>query len=83
MNKTEILLMMQYETPTIPLEKICTAYFGCSKQTAKNKAKAGTLPVVAFRMGVSQKAPWLVHASDLAEYVDQLRTDAKSEWVGS
>ena len=83
MNKTEILLLMKYETPIIPLEKICDDYFGCSKGTAKNKAKASTLPVPVFRLSPSQKAPWMVHIKDLAIYIEQKREEAQKEWVGN
>lgn len=51
MNKTEMLLFVKYETPTIPLEVICEEYFGCAKGTAKLKAKAGSLPIPAFGWG--------------------------------
>jgi hypothetical protein len=82
MNKTELMLLLQFETPLIPLKKVSETFFSCTKQTAKNKAKAGTLPVPCMKMGESQKAPWLVHVSDLAKHIDQLRADAEKEWVG-
>lgn len=83
MNKTEILLLMQFETPTIPLESICESFLSLSTATAKQRAKAGTLPVPAFRLGESQKAPWLIHAQDLAHYIDLNRDAAKNEWIGN
>lgn len=82
MNKTEILLLMQFETPTIPLENICEMFLSISKATAKQRARAGTLPVPAFRLGESQKAPWLVHAQDLAYFIEKRRAEAKKEWLG-
>ena len=83
MNKTEIMLLMKYESPIIPLERICESYFGCSKNTAKQKAKSGTLPVPAFRLGSSQKLPWMINVQDLAQFIEQSRNEAKSEWVGT
>ena len=83
MNKTEMLLLVRYESPTIPLENICAEYFGCTKGTAKLKAKAGTLPVPAFRLGPSQKLPWMVKISDLAAFIDKTYEEAKREWVGT
>lgn len=77
-----MLLLMKFETPTIPLEKICEDYFGCSHGTAKQKAKAGTLPIPAFRLGYSQKLPWVVNISDLAAFIDRQYEEAKREWVG-
>lgn len=83
MNKTELLLLMRFETPAIPLEKICDEYFGCSRGTAQQRAKTGTLPVPAFRLGQSQKMPWLVKVEDLAAFIDKNHAIAKREWVGN
>ena len=77
---TALLLMAQYEKATIPLEDICKDYFGCSRHTAIEKAKASTLPIPAFRIGKTQKAPWFVHVTDLAEWIDKQREEAKEEW---
>ncbi len=82
MKKTEIILFMRFETPAIPLEKICDEFFGCSKGTAKQKASAGTLPVPAFRLGKSQKLPWMIKIEDLASFIDKSYEEAKKEWVG-
>ncbi|MDW3191268.1 MAG: pyocin activator PrtN family protein [Cytophagales bacterium] len=83
MNKTEMMLLMKFQSPTIPLKKVCTEYFGCSEGTAKNKAKAGTLPIPAFRLSPSQKAPWMVHTQDLASYIERQHEEAKDQWVGT
>lgn len=77
------MLLMKFESPTIPLKKVCGDYFGCSEGTAKNKAKAGTLPIPAFRLSSSQKAPWLIHTKDLAIFIESKRSEAKDEWVGN
>ena len=82
MNKTEMLLLIRFESPTIPLDSICREYFGYSIGTAKQKAKAGTLPVPAFRLGASQKMPWMVNITDLSAYIDKHYEDAKCDWVG-
>lgn len=71
---------MKFETTTIPLEKICNEYFGCSKGTAKQKARSGTLPIPAFRLGSSQKSPWVVDIMDLAGFIDDEHEVAKKEW---
>lgn len=81
MNKTEMLLYVKFESPTVPLENICHEFFGCSKGTAKQRAKAGTLPVTAFRLGLSQKMPWMIKISDLAVFIDKTHEDAKKEWA--
>lgn len=82
MNKTELLLLMQHESPAIPLAGICEQYFALTRTTANHRAKAGTLPIPAFRLSDSQKAPWMVHASDLAQYIEDRRAEAKREHVG-
>lgn len=82
MNKTELLLLMKHESPAIPLEAVCEDYFGCSKATAKQRARAGTLPIPAFRLGESQKLPWMIHLKDLAGFIDTRYESARNEWVG-
>jgi hypothetical protein len=82
MNKLELMLLMKFESPIIPLDRICQEYFGCSKNTAKQKAKSGTLPIPAFRLGSSQKLPWMINIQDLARFIEMNSTEAKKEWVG-
>jgi len=72
--------MAQYEKTTILLEEICVEYFGCSRHTAIQKAKAASLPVPAFQVGSGQKAPWFIHVTDLAELIDQKRKEAKEDF---
>jgi hypothetical protein len=80
--KTSLLLMAQFEKPVVPLEQICKEYFSCSRHTAFVKAKAGTLPVPAFRCG-SNKGTWMIHISDLAVMIDSQREQARKDWVGA
>ena len=80
--KTVFMLLAQYEKPIVKLEDICEEYFSCSRHTAFQKAKAGTLPVPAFRCGDSNKATWLVHITDLAALIDKHRAAAKTDWIG-
>lgn len=82
MNKIEMMLLMKFESPVIPLDKICYDYFGCSKNTAKQRAKSGTLPIPAFRLGKSQKLPWMINIQDLAHFIEKNSNEAKKEWVG-
>ena len=81
MNKTEIMLLMKFESPIIPLDNICNDYFGCSKNTAKQRARSGTLPVPVFRLGKSQKLPWMIKVQDLAHFIEKSSNEAKQEWV--
>ncbi|WP_018693549.1 pyocin activator PrtN family protein [Algicola sagamiensis] len=80
--KTAFILLAQYERAVVPIEEISETYFGCNRNTAIAKAKAGTLPVPAFRCGESQKNQWVIHLSDLAEFIDRQREIAKEDWVG-
>ena len=79
--KTSLLLMAQFEKPVVKLEDICEEYFSCKRHTAISKAKAGTLPVPAFRCG-SNKGVWMVHITDLAIMIDKQREEAKKDWLG-
>ncbi|RKQ50615.1 pyocin activator protein PrtN [Roseivirga pacifica] len=77
-----MMLLMKFESPVIPLDKICYDYFGCNKNTAKQRAKSGTLPIPAFRLGKSQKLPWMINIQDLAYFIEENSNEAKNEWVG-
>ncbi|HIB1682310.1 TPA: pyocin activator PrtN family protein [Salmonella enterica subsp. enterica serovar Muenchen] len=76
---TMFLLMAEFETPTIPLSEIAERYLGMKPSTADKKASCGDLPLPTFRIGNTQKAPRMVHVSDLAEYIDNQRKEAKKE----
>ncbi|WP_355661486.1 pyocin activator PrtN family protein [Halomonas salifodinae] len=65
----------------LPLEEVAPRFFGISPRTAGARASAQALPVPAYRAGDSQKAPWLVSAVDLAQYLDKRRTEAHEMWV--
>ncbi|MCJ8322746.1 MAG: pyocin activator PrtN family protein [Rhizobiales bacterium] len=79
---THFMLLAQFEKPVIPLIEVCKEYFNMSTHTACNRAKCGTLPVPAFRLGKSQKHPWLIHLNDLADLIDTQAAEAKREHVG-
>ena len=64
----------------LPLEEVAPRYFGISVKTASARALAQGLPVPAYRAVDSQKAPWLVSASDLANYLDKRRAEASEMW---
>lgn len=73
------LLMAEFETSTIPLSDISERYLGMKPSTADKKAGCGDLPIPTFRIGNGQKSPRMVHVSDLAEFIDKKRKDAKEE----
>jgi hypothetical protein len=77
---TFFCLMAEYGTAQIPLELVAEKFWGMSPQVAKNRAAVHGLPVAAFRGSDSQKAGWFISASDLADYLDKQRAEAKAVW---
>lgn len=77
---TMFLLMAEYETSNILLADIAEKYLGMASTTANKKAAAGLLPFPVYRLGISQKAAWVIHVQDLAEHIDTRRKTAKAEW---
>lgn len=77
MNSTYFGLLAEFGEANIPLEKVAPKYFGLKPEEAKKQAAMNRLPVPAFRVG-SQKAPWLVSATDLAELIDRQRAAGKA-----
>jgi hypothetical protein len=71
-------LLAEYGTGHIPLDK-CAHIFGLAPEEAAKRANRQALPVPAFRAG-SQKSPWLVDATALASFLDQLKIDADRDW---
>lgn len=79
-SQTLWMLMAQFDgKATVRLDEISLDYFAMSPAKAAVHAKHCTLPVPAFRMQPSQKAPWLVHLSDLAAHIDNCRAAAAKE----
>ncbi|WP_168386188.1 pyocin activator PrtN family protein [Erwinia amylovora] len=76
---TVFLLMAEFETSTIPLAAIAERYLGMRPSTADKKANCGELPLASFRIGAGQKSPRIVHITDLAEFIDKRRKEAKEE----
>lgn len=80
---TAFLLMAQFNKVIVPLDQISKEYFALAPRTAQNYAKAGRLPVPAFRGGEGNKAPWLVNVNDLAAYLDKQRDAAAKDQVNN
>jgi hypothetical protein len=71
-------LLAEYGTGHIPLDK-CAHLFGLAPEEAAKRANRQALPVPTFRAG-SQKSPWLVDATALASFLDQLKVEAARDW---
>ena len=72
------MLLAEYGTGDIPLAK-CADKFGMSPAEAARRAKVQGLPVPVFRAG-TQKSPWLVSATALAEWLDKQEKAANDAW---
>lgn len=81
MNRTLLMVMLQYEAAEIPLEAVCQEHFGMALPQAKRKAAEHALPVPFYRKAA--KGCWYCSAVDWADYLEQLSSDARTEWLKS
>lgn len=79
-NKTEIMLLMKYDSPIVKLND-CLEELGLKKADANRQASENMLPLPTFRLRDSQKSPRLIHIKDLAIYIDKQHQDAKQMWL--
>lgn len=77
---TEFALLAQYNKAFVPLEEICQDYFNLGEKQARNMAAKGQLPIPVMRGSRSQKSPYLVKVSDLAEYLDKQYQAYRDDW---
>lgn len=77
---TVFLLLAEYETGQIPLKDVAVKYLNIAEREAKRRAGSQTLPFPVYRGSDSQKGEWLVHAQDLANFIDQQRKEAAENW---
>lgn len=82
MTQTETQLVAVYG-PAIPLEEVCKPYFGLELKQAREAAALNKLPVPTFRMRESTKAPLLIKADVMAEWIDRTSEAAHEEWLKS
>lgn len=64
----------------VPLEEVANVYLAMGVNTAKRRASEGALPFPVVRLGDSQKAPYHVPLTVLAEFVDNKFKVANDEW---
>lgn len=77
---TSLALISIHKSPTIPLADVCERYFALSYAEALKKAARNELPVPAFRLTQSRKAPFLVSAEALGAWIDKNEAQAKALW---
>lgn len=76
MNKTLFLLMYQFESTEIPLEKICDE-FGLKIDQAKRKAAQQLLPIPFYKKNA--KGGYFCNTETYAKYLDDLAKNAQIE----
>ena len=80
---TSLALMPIYKSPAIPLADVCEKYFALSYEEALKKAARNELPVPAFRLTNSRKAPMMVSAEALGAWIDKTEAEARALWERS
>lgn len=78
---TVFLLMAEFETSQIPLDIVAEKFLKLTPSYADKKATLGELPFPTYRDDKSQKSPRMVHVSDLADWIDKRRSEAKKEFA--
>ncbi len=74
---TLFLVMAQFESAEIALDKVCDQ-FGLSLPAAKRKAALHDLPVPFYKKAI--KGGYFCSASDWATYLDTQAAVARAEW---
>ena len=78
-TSTFFALMAEFQAAHIPITEVGKKYFGYSEAEAKRAATLNKYPFPVFRAG-SNKSQWIVNTSDLAEYLDECRDKAVSQY---
>ncbi|MCV6590562.1 MAG: pyocin activator PrtN family protein [Marinobacterium sp.] len=81
MSQTLWMIMAQFGgQAVIPLDA-CKEMLGYKTLPEANKAEcAGTLPVPAFKLREGNRVPRMIHAADLAAYIDAQHAKATASW---
>jgi len=78
--KTAMILLVQYETPLIPLEIVCRDFFQhMTPTTFMRKSLAGELKLPVVRIDDGQKATRGIMLTDLAKWIDDRHAHAVDE----
>jgi len=80
-NSTLSILLKKFNyDKLIKLEDVCEDFFGLNYDTAKKRANDHALPLPAFRIGKSQKLPFVIDIDDLAQHIEKTTVKAHIEW---
>jgi hypothetical protein len=74
--------MVQYGGPVIELKRVHEIFGFNTPEAATKAANAGDIPVPLFKVRESNKAPYMIHIEDLANYIDAQRSNAAKEQAG-
>ena len=83
MTTTLEALLGHHGEPLVPLADLCERYFGINARTAREKAALNQLPVPAWRLLDTPKAPYMVLLRDLANYIDSQADAQRLRWERS
>lgn len=84
MNKMQIstqdYLFLQFGKLVLTLDEVCDVYFPQLKKSQINrKASEQGFPFPCFRLTDSQKAPYMVHITELAKAIDKAGDAVKTD----
>jgi hypothetical protein len=77
---TQDLLFSKFGSVIIPVEEIAETYLNLARRTALNKAKTHSLPFPCFKLGDSNKAPYVVHLTELVNFIEKKRSEERNVW---
>jgi hypothetical protein len=77
---THTILLEQFGSVIIPVEELAESYLHLARRTALNRAKTHSLPFPCFRLGDSNKSPFVVHLNDLVEFIDRRVAEERRVW---
>ena len=79
---TTSALLIKYQTPTPRLDIVREDYFPhVTVQQLARKAAAQELPFPVFKIDQSRKAPYFVHISALAGWIDAQHKEAQKDFT--
>lgn len=82
MIDTTSALLIKYQTPTPRLDIVREDYFPhVTVQQLARKAAAQDLPFPVFKIDQSRKAPYFVHITALARWIDNQQREAEQDYA--
>ncbi|SUO95184.1 pyocin activator PrtN family protein [Suttonella ornithocola] len=78
---TATALLIKYQTPTPLLTEVAQQYFPhIAERELKGRAARQDLPFPVFKIDKSKKAPYYVHLSALAAWIDKQQKAAENDF---